>query len=124
MATALRKSPPSGVDHPLAVALRTDPVPTFLEGALAVGTLELAVPMSHRGELTGIVLLGHKPGEESYRPDEIELLAFAAQQIGLDLHALEIEGLRHDLAEARNRARTLESLVAGRMAPPGLSPAD
>jgi hypothetical protein len=87
-------------DDPVAVALRTDPVPMLLdecEGE-AHAQFELALPMSHRGEVNGIVLVERRRGGESYRPDEIELLGFAAHQVGLDLHALEVEKLRRELA--------------------------
>jgi len=55
---------------------------------------ELALPMSHRGDLDGFVLLRSKRNHEGYRPDEIEVLGFAAHQVGLDLHALENEALQ------------------------------
>jgi hypothetical protein len=87
-------------DASLAVALRAEPLPTFLEGEHALEGMELALPMSHRGVLGGIVLLGRRPGSESYRPDEVEVLGFAAHQVGLDLHALEIERLRRELERA------------------------
>jgi hypothetical protein len=53
----------------------------------------LALPMYHRGTLHGYVLMGTKPSGDDYRPDEIAVLGFAAHQIGLDLHALQIEHL-------------------------------
>ncbi|HSY28151.1 MAG TPA: hypothetical protein VK832_11645, partial [Burkholderiaceae bacterium] len=55
---------------------------------------ELALPMSHRGNLHGFVLLAVKPSGEEYRPDEVEVLGFGAHQIGLDLYALQIERLK------------------------------
>jgi GAF domain-containing protein len=87
-------------DAPLAVALRTEPVPMLLDEIEGAGAFELARPMSHRGEVNGIVLVARRPGGESYRPDEIELLGFAAHQVALDLHALEVERLRRELAQA------------------------
>jgi hypothetical protein len=47
--------------------------------------------MSHRSELQGLVLMGMKTTGESYRPDELKVLGFAAHQVGLDLHALKVE---------------------------------
>ena len=108
---------PIDADHPVAVALRAEATPTFLDRDLAIDAFELAIPMSHRGALVGLVLLGRKPRGESYRPDELELLGFASHQVGLDLDALEVDALRRELSESRVQARTLESLLAGRMGP-------
>jgi hypothetical protein len=118
-------SPPEiAEDDPLAVALRTEPLPTLLEDERVREGEELALPMSHRGVLGGIVLLGRRPGSESYRPDEIELLGFAAHQIGLDLHALEVERLRRELekahvevAKATAKAEAYRSMLPGAIAP-------
>jgi hypothetical protein len=63
--------------------------------------------MSQRGALSGLVALGPKPTGDPYRPDEQEVLAFAAHQVGLDLHALRIHALMAELSELRNRAEGL-----------------
>jgi hypothetical protein len=111
-------------DDSLAVALRAEPQPTLLEDEHALVGMELALPMSHRGVLGGIVLLGRRPGSESYRPDEVEVLGFAAHQVGLDLHALEIERLRRELeqagleiAKANAKAEAYRSMLPGTIAP-------
>ncbi|MGZ5086407.1 MAG: GAF domain-containing protein [Usitatibacter sp.] len=115
-----------GRDDPIAVALRTEPVPMLIEEGEARSGFELALPMSHRGEVNGIVLVERRSGGETYRPDEIELLGFAAHQVGLDLHALEVERLRRELAEghveiaaARAKAEAYRALLA-----PGGPPAE
>ena len=117
---------PIARDDPLAVALRTEPKPLHLEDVGEREGFELALPMSHRGDVNGIVLLGRRPAGESYRPDEIELLGFAAHQVGLDLHALEVESLRHALADAgieiaraEAKVEALRSVIA-----PGAAPAE
>ncbi len=58
------------------------------------GPIGLVLPMIHRTEVVGVTLMGHKPSGFSYRPAEVRALANAAHQVGLDLHALEIERLR------------------------------
>ncbi len=83
-----------------------DPFLVTLRAERAAGTsqakgIALALPMIHRTEVIGVVLLGRKPSGFDYRPDETELLAYAAHQIGLDLHALKVEQL-----EAANDALT------------------
>ncbi len=108
-------------DSTVAVALRSDMTLLHLD-ILATGLPgELAVPMSHRGTLNGFTLIGSKRSGESYRPDEQEVLSFTAHQIGLDLHAVRVELLEH---EVRNLAHHVEQqdlellLMAGRRKTP------
>jgi hypothetical protein len=79
-----------------------------LESSLSVRAA-LALPMAHRGELFGFVLLGGKPGGDPYRPDEIDLLQFAAHQVGLDFYALKIEQLEREIALERQTSETLRA---------------
>ncbi len=88
---------PFAADAAIAVTLRTDPVPTVLDEDSGANGAALALPMASRGSLNGFILLGPKPVGESYRPDEIDVLGFVARQVGYDLHALEVERLRHEL---------------------------
>ncbi len=76
-------------DNPFMVTLRADRT-AFEPGA----AIALVLPMIHRTEVIGATLLGVKPNGFGYRPDEKEVLAWAAHQIGLDLHALEVERLQ------------------------------
>jgi hypothetical protein len=74
----------------------------------------------------GFMLINRKPSLEAYRPDEIDVLGFAIQQIGLDLTALEREQYKQQASElealastARSSAdemRTLLQLALGRHA--------
>lgn len=63
--------------------------------------LAVALPMGFRGELQGFVLLGAKPSQGSYRPDEIAVLEYAVQQVGLDWQALQTEQLKAEVAGLR-----------------------
>lgn len=85
-------------DHSVMVRLRADreALHDDLPETLAA---TLILPMILRTEVRGFVLIGAKPSGEDYRPDEREALAGAAQRIGMDLHALEIDRL-----EAENRS--------------------
>ena len=86
---------------------------TLKHAAVFAGTV-LALPACHRGTLNGFVLLGAKPKGDGYRPDELEVLAFAVQQVGPDLHALQNEALRGEIESFRGevmRAKT-ETLQA------------
>jgi hypothetical protein len=75
------------------VALRADAGPIRVADVDAALDVEWALPMINRGSLDGFVLLGRKSNNETYRPDEIEVLAFATQQLALDLVALRVEQL-------------------------------
>lgn len=104
-------------NHELAVALRADMAPAPLEQFHHRVPGELVLPMSHRGTLNGFVLVAPKSRQENYRPDEIEVMAFAAQQIGLDIHALRVEALEGEVRtlelQAEQARRELE-IMAGR----------
>ena len=113
-------APDRQLDDPVAVALRAEAAPVLLDEA----AVALALPMANRGVLGGLVLLGPKPGGESYRPDELELLGWAVQQVGFDLHALEVERLRDELDAARNEAQVLRSVIQVERVPPQPAPAE
>ena len=72
-------------------------------------THELAVPILYRGEIDGFMLINRKPSLEAYRPDELNLLGFAIQQIGLDLTALEREQFKQRASEQEALATTARS---------------
>ena len=102
--------PPSvGADHPAMVRLRADrealhdDLPQLLDAVLVL-------PMILRTEVRGMVLIGPKPSGEDYRPDELEALATAAQRVGMDLHALEIDRLEAEVS----RLTALGSARGGR----------
>jgi hypothetical protein len=48
--------------------------------------------MLQRSVLLGLILLGPKPDG----PDEVEVLAYAAHHVGLDLHALKVKQLERE----------------------------
>lgn len=85
-------------NHAIVIALRADQAAVFDEDVRSELHIALAMPMIHRGMLEGFVLLGLKPNQASYRPDEVAALGSAVHQIGLDLHMLQVE---HSLDDAR-----------------------
>ena len=109
-------------DDPALLAIRADPRTISPLPAPSALRAALIAPMLHRNEVTGVVLLEAKSSGADYRPDEIELIGWAARQVGLDLHALELEALQLRLAavEAEKQRETavltarLEGLLAGR----------
>jgi hypothetical protein len=92
------------------VRLRADLKPVEVDdGVLAAS---LIAPMVNRNEVIGAVVLGPKASGLSYRPDEIELIGWASRQVGLDLHALEVEGLRAERGRLQNSVTALERVLA------------
>ncbi|MEI9903637.1 MAG: hypothetical protein WDN06_06370 [Asticcacaulis sp.] len=96
-------------DDPFMVTLRADRAAARPKGASVIA---LALPMIHRTEVTGVVLMGGKQSGFDYRPDEKELLAWAAHQIGLDLHALKIERLETRGGRTPRKGRPARRAVA------------
>ncbi len=71
----------------------------------------LALPMTHRNALSGMVAVGQKPSGDAWRPDEREVLAWAVLQAGHDLHALKVEQLEADTAALRQTNAILSAQV-------------
>ncbi|MEP7060924.1 MAG: hypothetical protein ABI881_00870 [Betaproteobacteria bacterium] len=76
----------------------------------------LAVPMAHRGDLEGFVLLGPRDDREPYRADQIEQLESATHELGLDFHALRIHQLDAEVEAERRTAETLRAQLQTAMA--------
>ena len=72
----------------------------------AVGAA-LALPMAVHGRLKAFVLVGHKPQQELFRPDELALLARSVRSVGLDIEALRAEALALENAALRERTERL-----------------
>jgi len=112
-------------DSTIAVALRSEMTVLHMD-SLATGLpADLAIPMSHRGTLNGFTLVGGKRNGESYRPDELDVLGFAAHQIGLDLHAIRVEVLEHEVRKLAHQVEQQDLellLMAGRRKTPRTLP--
>ncbi len=55
--------------------------------ASVAGENALLVPFTHRGNLTGMLLLGSKPDFNQYRPDEVRTIVQTAELLDQDLQA-------------------------------------
>jgi len=100
-----------GANEPAMVALRArrdvvEPLSTGSQLATA-----LLLPFVYKGDVFGCVAVAAKPSGAAYRPDEIEALGWAAQQIGLDYHALEAEDARRDIVTLREQNAALTTLI-------------
>lgn len=83
-------------DAPALVRLRADREPMDSGPTAELGAA-LVLPMVQRSEVIGFFALGSKPSQETYRPDEVAALAEAAQKIGFDLRALELDRLERQV---------------------------
>ena len=95
--------------------------PVQAHGVAGLLPNQLVLPVSHRGHLNGVVVIGARLDAESYRPDECALMAFAARQVGLDLDALRLEQLEGQLAALTREAERqdlAQHLLAGRRTGP------
>ncbi len=98
-------------DDPALVAMRARHAAVEPERLASKLHAALALPMSHRGEVFGFVLVPAKPDGNGYRPDETEALQWATHQIGLDYHALEVESVRRDAAALREQNAALNAVI-------------
>jgi hypothetical protein len=117
------------VDDGVAVALRTETAPIEMDDIDTVLKAEWALPMLHRGTLAGFVLIGGKSNNETYRPDEIDVLGFATHQLTLDLVALRVEQLEQqssvreqESAVLRDQLKAAMQMLKGTVAPTQLQP--
>jgi len=99
-------------DDPALVSLRANRAPIEIDETGSSLPAALALPMVHRDDLLGLILLGAKPSREAYRPDEIEVLGWAAHQIGLDLHALRVEQLERANAMLEMKYNELKAVLS------------
>ena len=86
-------------DDPVAVSMRASQGPVHCADTGTSLPGYIALPSLHHGVLDGFVLLGTKPGGETYRPDEIAALGAATHRVGLDLRALRMEQLGSQVQE-------------------------
>lgn len=100
------------VDDGVAVALRAEAAPIQVADIDTVLNGEWALPMVHRGNLNGFVLLGNKSNNETYRPDEIDVLGFATHQLALDLVALRVEQLEQYSSDIKHESQIREHEAA------------
>ena len=101
----------AGADDPGLVALRARLKPVQVEDAASHLPGVLLLPVAHQGRLQGFVLLGAKPDADGYRPDEVDALAHATRQVGMDLHALDFQRLEREAADLRQQNAALSAQV-------------
>jgi hypothetical protein len=100
-----------GIDDLLAVGLRAELVPLGPADTRSTLPGTLALPMTFRGDLQGFVLLGEKASQSAYRPDELVVLEYSAQNVGMDLHVLQVERLHSEVAGLKSEIVVLNKLL-------------
>jgi len=100
-------------DDPALAAMRAEQGPIVPAEARSPLPAMLALPMMHQAALAGFVLLGPKSTGEDYRPDEIDVLSWAAQQVGLDLQAIRVRDLELTMIQLTARNQALSEVLAG-----------
>jgi GAF domain-containing protein len=100
------------VDHPLAVALRHRPQAVQLEELAAGLPGALALPMTLRGALAGIILMAGKNSQQAFRPDEVSLMESSAHSLAVQLDGVRVQELQKFAASLQGRQSELESKLA------------
>jgi len=90
-------------DNRLFAAMRAERRPVEIAGVHTSLPGALALPMLDQLGLAGFVLVGPRPDRAHYRPDEVEALGWATEQVGLDLQALQARELRAENASLREK---------------------
>lgn len=80
-------------DDDILIALRHKRAMVELAADAPDAMARLAFPMMVRGHLSGMLLVGPKPSDASFRPDETALIASSTLSIGLDLESLRVDSL-------------------------------
>ncbi len=98
-----------GADDEAVLAMQAHATAHRMRNPADAGGAVLAVPMLHRGQLDGFVLVGRRPRGDAYRPDQIELLQLAVRQVGLDFYALRVEDLERRIDVERRSGEVLRA---------------
>ena len=105
-------------DDPAFALLRARRGPVDIAQAASSLPGILALPMLDRGTLDGFVVMGPKEGMIAYRPDEVENLGWAVQEVGSELRTLrswmrerEYAELRDEVAHLTRERDTLKEIL-------------
>lgn len=97
------------VDAPLCVRLRAIPEVTIYDKS----DVALAAPMVVGHELAGAVLIGARLDGSGYRPDEVELIGWAVERVGLALNVMRVRDLEAVVNELEIRNEELSRVLRG-----------
>ncbi|MES2151173.1 MAG: hypothetical protein V4508_15440 [Pseudomonadota bacterium] len=99
------------LDHEVLISLRTARKFVYLGDCGQALPGELAFPIITRGSMSGLVVVGAKPGGQPYRPDELALLDSCVGQVGLDLEGLRVAEMQRRAMSSEHKAAHLEQRI-------------
>jgi signal transduction histidine kinase len=83
-------------------------LPQLLEGR--DGAALRVAPITHSGELLGLIVVERAPGDDTFADDEESALAELARQVGLALHNVQLDSaLQESLEEVKRQAEELRA---------------
>ncbi|MGH8986301.1 MAG: histidine kinase, partial [Acidimicrobiia bacterium] len=83
-------------------------LPQLLEGR--DGAAVRVAPITHSGELLGLIVVERAPGDDTFADDEESALAELARQVGLALHNVQLDSaLQESLEEVKRQAEELRA---------------
>jgi hypothetical protein len=98
-------------DDPAVARARAERGPLRTAEAGSTIPADLFLPIADHGQIVGFFALGAKRNSVGYRPDEVELLAWAAQQIGLDLQSMQARALAGKVSTLQAQLDHLSALL-------------
>lgn len=104
-------------DEAAVARARAERGPLSIAGTGSAMPADLLLPIADHGQIVGFFALGPKPNSVGYRPDEIEIMAWAAQQTGLDLQSM----LAHALSAKVVSLQTQLDHLSGLLGPRGMA---
>jgi hypothetical protein len=97
-------------DHDLVIELRHKRAAVEIAPFAMAG--DLALPMTVRGKLIGIVLMDAKANGEHHRPDEVALLTQSVQALAVEVENLRTEQLQQQNQELRQQLQDARVLAS------------
>lgn len=103
-------------DDPAVAQARVSRGAVVVEDTRSALPANLVLPVIDHGQIVGLLALGAKPNAVGYRPDEVEVMAWAAQQAGLDLQSMRARGLETKVATLEAQVEKLSAILSARTA--------
>lgn len=103
-------------DDPALARARVSRGPVAIEDTRSQLPASLLLPVIDHGQIVGFLALGAKPNSVGYRPDEVEVMAWAAQQAGLDLQSMRARSLEAKVSTLEAQVERLSAILAARPA--------
>lgn len=103
-------------DDPAVARARVVRGPVAVDETGSALPASLILPVIDHGQIVGLVLLGAKPNSLGYRPDEVEVMAWAVQQAGLDLQSMRARALEAKVSTLEAQVERLSAILADRPA--------